>query len=124
MYYRLHDYTKAAADWNKALALNKDDSATYNSMAWLMATSPDPKARDGNKAVQLATQSCQLNQWKEAETIDTLAAAYAETGDFKHAIEFENEAIAMMKPEGETIKDARARILLYQSRHPYRETPG
>ena len=78
MYYRTHDYVKAMADWKKALELKHDDSATYNAMAWLLATSPDPKVRDGKKAIELATKACELSEWKKGEVVDTLAAAYAE----------------------------------------------
>jgi tetratricopeptide (TPR) repeat protein len=121
MFYRSHDYSKAMADWQKALNLKKDDDATYNSMAWLLATSSDPKARDGKKAIEFATRSCELSKWKMGEEIDTLAAAYAETGDFKHAVELESQALALMKPDGETMKQGRARLDLYEHRHPYRE---
>jgi len=76
MYYRTHDYVKAMADSKKALELKHDDSATYNAMTWLLATSPDPKVRDGKKAIELSTKACELSKWKDAETIDTVAAAY------------------------------------------------
>lgn len=123
MYYRTHEYAAAMADWKKALELKHDDGATYNSMAWLLATSTAPKARDGKKAIEFATRACELSAWKDGEVVDTLAAAYAEADNFKRAVEFENKAIALMKPSGDTVKEARARLELYEHRRPYRETP-
>ena len=120
MYYRTHDYATAMADWNKALELKHDDSGTYNQIAWLLATCPDSKVRNGKKAIEFATKSCELNEWKEGEVIDTLAAAYAEAGDFKRAAEFETKAIALMKPGSDTMKEASARLELYEHRRPYR----
>ena len=80
MHYSAQEYSKAMVDWMKALDLAGDDSATYNSMAWLLATSPDSKARDATEAIEFATKACQLSEWKVGELIDTLAAAYAEAG--------------------------------------------
>ncbi len=124
MYYRTHDYVKAMADWKKALELKHDDSATYNAMAWLLATSPDPKVRDGKKAIELATKACELSEWKKGEVVDTLAAAYAEVGDFKRAVEFENKAIALMKPDSDEMKAARAQLRFFENGRPFRETPN
>jgi tetratricopeptide (TPR) repeat protein len=124
MFYRSRDYAKALADWKKALELKQDEHATYNSLAWLLATSPDIKTRDGKKAIEYALKSCELSEWKVGEAIDTLAAAYAEAGDFKRAVEFEKKAIALMKPGVDATDEARARLELYQHRHPYREIPS
>jgi hypothetical protein len=53
-----------------------------------------------------------------------LAAAYAEAGDFKRAVEFENKAIAMMKPGGDALREARARLELFEKRRPFRKMPN
>jgi hypothetical protein len=64
--------------------------------------------------------------WKNAEYIDTLAAAYAETGDFDSAVEFQKKAMSLLvrgeAPEQER-SDYEARLKLYQSGKPYREEP-
>jgi tetratricopeptide (TPR) repeat protein len=122
LYFRNHDYSRAEADWEEALKLNPDDSATYNSMAWLLSTNPEPKIRDGKRAVELAQKACKLNGWEDGEIIDTLAAAYAESGDFTHAVEFQTKAIALAKSDPEALKEMRARLALYQKRLPYRES--
>jgi hypothetical protein len=49
--------------------------------AWLQATCPNPAFRNGQQAVKDAKAACSIFEWKDENMIDTLAAAYAETGD-------------------------------------------
>ena len=120
--YRIQKrYDLALADWNRALAQQQDDPVAYNSMAWMLATSADPKMRDAKNALALAIKACELTGWKDGQSLDTLAAAYAAAGDFNHALEFQNKAIELMKPDDPVTNGARARLQLYEHRHPYIE---
>lgn len=65
IYYRTHNYAKAMTDWKKSLELKHDDSATYNAMAWLFAASPDPKVRDGKKAIEFCDQGMGAERMEE-----------------------------------------------------------
>ena len=76
------EYDQADADLAEAARLAPDNPVTYNGRAWMWATCPNAKYRDGRKAVESATKACELTDWDEAGIIDTLAAAYAELGDF------------------------------------------
>jgi hypothetical protein len=82
------------------------------------AACPDPKYRDGTKAVANATKSCELDSWKNPNHIDTLAAAYAEAGNFAAAIEWQTKALGMaaVKAKSELL----SRLELYKARKPYR----
>jgi len=41
---------------------------------------------NGEKAIKLATKACEETEWKAAHIISTLAAAYAENGDFENEL--------------------------------------
>jgi tetratricopeptide (TPR) repeat protein len=112
------DYEKALADFDEAI-VPKTGEAAFNSRAWLRATCPDEKFRDGAKAIEDATESCELTDWMNAEFLDTLAAAYAEAGNFDEAVELQKRAIEHA-PENNGFEN---RLKLYQEAKPYREEP-
>ena len=75
----------AEADYKQALSLSPDDEIIYNALAWLGATCPDGHYRDGRRAVEFARRACELDHWTSNVFKATLAAAYAELGDFGEA---------------------------------------
>jgi len=119
------EFAKAIADYNKALAVTPDHIAARNSLAWLQATCPDEKYRDGKKAVENATKAYQLDGSKHWQCLGTIAAAYAESGDFEKAKEWAAKAIAMVTAD-KSVSDKdksemRSRLELYKQGKPYRE---
>jgi tetratricopeptide (TPR) repeat protein len=115
------NYDKAIADYSEASQLDPNDAEPYNSRAWLWATCPDSKLRNGKKAVESATRACELSEWKEANYLDTLAAAYAEAGDFDNAVECQEKADKLFT-DAEVTKKAEERLKLYKDKKPYRAT--
>lgn len=75
-------YDKGIADYTQVLRINPDDVPTRNSLAWLQATCPDKKYPYGKNAVENARRAVQLDAGKRWQCLGTLAAAYAECGDF------------------------------------------
>jgi tetratricopeptide (TPR) repeat protein len=63
-----------------------------------MATCPDDRYRDGKRAVELASKALKLKE--TPQTLDNLAAAYAEAGRFQEAIKTQERAITKLKQEG------------------------
>ena len=118
------DYQKAIDDYHKLTAADPDYAEAYNAEAWLYATCPDEKFRNGTKALELAQKACELTQWKDVSFIDTLAAAYAENGKFDDAVKYQKQAVDASRTERDTewmTADLASRIPLYEQKQPYRE---
>ena len=81
-----------------------------------VATNP----RDQRQAVESATRACELTGWKEAGYLDTLAAAYADAGDFDAAVKWQTKASSLYSNTEDKIT-GEARLNLYRERKPYRE---
>jgi tetratricopeptide (TPR) repeat protein len=75
------------------IATNAPDSPRMlDEVAWLLATYPDSNSRDGAEAVRLAERACAVTDRRVPALLATLAAAYAETGDFSRAVATGEEA--------------------------------
>lgn len=108
----------ALADFDAAVRTDPRNVSALNSRAWLRATCPDATFRDGEQAVADATQACALQEWKDAAYLDTLAAAYAEMGDFAKAIEWQTKALERDLPENKSRHQQR--LELFRTQQPYR----
>jgi uncharacterized protein len=93
----------------------------FNNLAWILATSQDPAVRDGAAAVFYAEKAVAARQRQDAMTLDTLAAAYAELGDFEKAVKTQEEVVALPPTGKEPESDYRSRLKLYRDHVPYRE---
>ncbi len=92
-----------------------------NNLAWTLATCPDASLRDGKAALNYALRACQVSNWQNAAAIDTLAAAYAETGDFDNAVKYENKYLTSLSLSTSDAAEGEARLALYQAHQPYHE---
>jgi tetratricopeptide (TPR) repeat protein len=118
----MKEYDKAIADYDKAIELDPKYAWAYRNLAWILATCPNGKHRDGRQAVASATRACELTDWKGAEDLDALAAAYAETGDFEAAVKWQEKALELLaKDDVQARKGYSARLALYQARKAYHE---
>jgi tetratricopeptide (TPR) repeat protein len=115
------EYSKAISDYNEAILLNPDHENPYNGIAWIWATCPEDKLRNGKKAVEYATKACELTNWKKAWNIDTLAAAYAEIGEFDTALKWQRKALELPGSSKEHVEEYRQRLKLYEKSKPYRD---
>jgi tetratricopeptide (TPR) repeat protein len=111
--------------WNISLQLNPDDGNALNNLAWVLATYPTDAIRDGKQAVELAMKATTLPGGDVPIVLRTLAAAYAEAGDFAKAIDTAQRAIDLATAQNNTslLATLRHEIELYQARTPYRESP-
>lgn len=120
-WYMKKEYAKGVADFDTAIRLNPKELDALNGRAWAAATCPEAKFRDGKMAVEYARQACDISDWKSAFCQGTLAAAYAEAGDFAGAVEWLEKAMKDKAFLTEYGKDAERMLKLFQAQKPYRE---
>jgi len=114
---RMGQYDRAIADFNKALEIDSMVAETYNNLAWLYATAKAPDFLNGKKAVELARKACDLSDWKDPNTLDTLAAAYARAGDFENAVKWQEKALEAS--DSARRSELQKRLNLYRERKPW-----
>jgi len=121
IFLQKRDYRHALVDFQNAVQMKtKRPERTLNSLAWLRATCPEAKIRNGKEAVELALKACELSQWKDWGIIDTLAAAYAEQGDFEQAIKYQKQVLEIGRSSNDYDK-IKNHLALYEQHTPYRE---
>jgi tetratricopeptide (TPR) repeat protein len=115
--------SEALAHFRKALELRPDSAAACDSLAWALATSPEHSDRNGAEAVALARRAEQLSQGKNPRVLRTLAAAYAETGQFPEAVTtaLRAQQLAAALNNAALTNKLDADITLYQLRSPFRD---
>jgi Flp pilus assembly protein TadD len=114
---------EAVAEYRQSLRLAPQSVAIKNSLAWMLATCSDESLRDGPQALALAEQADQLSGGASPKVLRSLAAAYAENGQFSNASETARRALRLAVPEGESpfTKALRYEIALYDAKLPYHE---
>jgi Flp pilus assembly protein TadD len=106
----------AITHYRQLVGLKGDEPGTLGTLAWLLATAPDAKLRDGPEAVKLAEQACRLTNRRDHTCLDALSAAYAAVGRFEEAIRAAREAVAVAEAAG-----AAEQALLIRRRLPVLE---
>jgi tetratricopeptide (TPR) repeat protein len=126
-YEYLGNGREALAHWRKAHLIDSSRVSATLGVAWLLATTPDASLRNGADAVRLA-ESARDSAPDNAEVLDTLAAAYAEDGQFTRASATAERSLELAKAQANQplIADVRARQALYakqQAFHGERSAP-
>jgi Tfp pilus assembly protein PilF len=109
-------YAEASEQFRAALERTPGYGQAMNGLAWLLATCPDASLRDGKVAVALAEKIAEATDHQVAMVETTLAAAYAEAGDFGKATTVAQTAGTLAAKAGDTNVSARASAVL-QSVH-------
>ena len=135
-YLGIGKHSEAIQDYETVLKLDPDADSPLNNLAWVLATSPTDELRDGERAVELATKACEVTKYDAPHILSTLAAGYAETGDFEEAVKRSTEAVDKMdarieeieeagqKPTAldlETQKQLKNELMSYEEKKPWRE---
>jgi tetratricopeptide (TPR) repeat protein len=118
VYDELKYYSLSAEYYEKTLELNPKDEYASNNLAWIYATTRDPNLYKPTRALELATKAVEID--RNPDYLDTLAIAYAATGDFNQAILVQKQAIELTEEPQE--KDVWLRqIQGYENAKDYRQ---
>jgi tetratricopeptide (TPR) repeat protein len=112
------DLEGAVADYQHSIALEPENPVGYNNVAWILATASDSSERNGPKAIDYAMRACETAGWANTDTYGTVAAAYAESGDFDQALKWQSKYIES-HPKS---RDAQSYLALYKNHQPYHGT--
>jgi tetratricopeptide (TPR) repeat protein len=139
LYYRrgnsrleVKEYEKAIADFETTLQIDPNSAPAMDRQAWILATCPIDSMRDGKKALMLANKALEASKGKqEAYYLSTLAAAYAESGDFEKAVEVQTRSLKLFE-ESDGVKSeadlkeiafANKNLAIYREKRPLRAVP-
>ncbi len=92
-------FAQAVAELTDLTRIAPGNPEVHRVLARILATCYKDEIRDGGRAVQEATRACELTGWRDPDCLDTLAAAYAETGDYDSAVARQKQAIALARRE-------------------------
>ena len=117
---RQRGFAAATAQLRLALEFKPDYAAAANDLAWILATETNATIRNVDEAIRLATRACELTTNQEALYLDTLGAAYAESGRFAEAMATAQQAVTVARAGGDAGLAARLeqRLIDYRARRP------
>jgi tetratricopeptide (TPR) repeat protein len=119
----LGKYAEALKEFNYIVSIHPRSvtlARALSDRAWFQATCPNASFRNGRQAVKDAKAACSIMAWKDENMIDTLAAAYAETGDFDSAARYAAQALAIKGIEPADSKRIQRHLALFQQHQPIR----
>jgi tetratricopeptide (TPR) repeat protein len=104
----------AAIPENRILALR---------LSWLLSTMKNSSGLNGTEAIRLAEAVCANQTPCDPESLDILAAAYAEAGDFDRSIQAAQEAYRMAIDQENLMFAEKVKLHLknYEKKKPWRE---
>ena len=114
------DFARAFAAYDELARTYPDFVEAHLNPAWVRATCPDARFRDGKLAIASATRACELTHWQDTGELSILAAAFAEAGDFAQAVKWQQKVVALTT-EPRSAQVGRARLTLYMADKPYRQ---
>jgi len=103
-------YSDAVKHYREAVRLAPNMAEAHNNLAWLYATSEDPRFRNPPAALKHARRAVELTCWKQVASVDTLAEAFYVNRDFRDAVTVEAKAL-QLEPHNRELKDHMGRYL-------------
>jgi tetratricopeptide (TPR) repeat protein len=114
-------HAEAVEDYEQAIKLDPEDTGVLNNFAWVLATSTDDNVRNAERSIELGTKACELTKYERPHILSTLAAGYAEKGDWENAIKWSTKAAELGAKDPEVGDQLKKELESYQEKKPWRE---
>ncbi len=125
IYSRDGHYTLARTLLLGVLKEQPNDPMTLNNLTWMLATCPAATIRNGTQAVVYGKRACDATKHTVPPMLDSLAAAYAEAGQFDLAIQTLQTAIGLYRQRNlAPPREFQTRLGIFQQRRAWREGPA
>ena len=114
---------EAVKHFYRAVELDPQFVLSLNNLAWILATHPDPKIRQKDEALTFARRAADATKYQAAGILDTLAAAYANSGQFEEAVETAHSALKLLTSSDQDAfkQEILQRIQVYQQGKAFRQ---
>lgn len=119
--YQMGQTAKAVEQWKLALQFMPDMTFAQVNLAWALATCPDASLRDGQTALALAERAYQLSNGRNPAVLRSLAAAFAEIGQYTNAVAAAQQALQMSRGNPGLAAAIQDQLKHYQNHQPYRD---
>jgi Tfp pilus assembly protein PilF len=118
-----HHYAGAARAWQAALTLDPNRPQALANYAWMLATCPDPRIRNGAEALRLAERAAALTKRQDPWALGVLGAAYAESARFAEAVQVTRHALLLAADRNDQTLAATLvlRLTRFESHKPWRD---
>ena len=113
------DTESAAKDLERMMELVPQEPGKLDDVAWAMIASKSEFYLNPGLALKLSTQACAMTDYSQAGMLDTLAAAYAEHGQFEKAVDIQQKAVQLA--QGPDVEVFSKNLAKYRNGKPWRE---
>jgi tetratricopeptide (TPR) repeat protein len=114
-------HAEAVKDYDEAMKIDPNDTGVLNNLAWVLATSPDAPVRNAERSIELGTKACELTKYQKPHILSTLAAGYAEKGDWETAKKWSAKAVELGAKDDDIDQQLKKELESYKEQKPWRE---
>jgi tetratricopeptide (TPR) repeat protein len=114
-------HADAVKDYDEALKIDPKDTHVLNNLAWVLATSPDEPVRNADRSIELGLKACEITKYEKPHILSTLAAGYAEKGDWETAKKWSSKAVELGAKDDEIDDQLKKELESYKQQKPWRE---
>lgn len=114
-------HAEAIADYEIVYKAEPNEDHVLNNLAWVLATSTEDSLRNGKRAIEIGTKACELSKYSKPHILSTLAAGYAEAGDWESAIKWSTKAVELNKDKDDVGDQLKQELESYKQHKPWRE---